>query len=159
MIKPGIPLLWLTLFHPIIYLTNPEADDFSIPVVDWLWELNLQLSFEARGDFRELLRSFLQDPRRCHHLSVGKARSVGHFAHLCAQTVLDNYLSTSAQSKNKRCPLFMFFFYTAYVYARVIVYLHKILSTILNHFCVHRHLDANEIEKCIRVRNDISPQE
>lgn len=157
--KSGIPLLWLILFHPSIYLTVPEADDLSIPVVEWLWELNHQVKFEARSGFRELLHSFLQDPKRCHHLSVGKARSVGHFAHLCAQTVFNSYLSTQAQSKNERYPLFVFFFYTADIYARVIVYLHKIISTVLNHFCARRHLDINDIEKCIQVRNGIYPQE
>ena len=159
LIKPGIPLLWLIIFHPAIYLTDPEADDFSIPVVDWLWGLNLQPDFGGRSDFRELLQSFLQDPRRCHHLSVGKARSVGHFAHLCAQIILDNHLSTPAQSKNKRYQLSTFFFYTANIYARVIVYLHKILSEVLDQFCVRLHLDANDIKKCIQVRNDISLQE
>ena len=108
--KPGIPLLWLILFHPGIYPTISEAKGFNIPVVDWLLELNLQPHFEARSDFCELLQSFLQDPKRCQHLSVGKARSIGHFAHLCAQTVLDNYLSIPAPSKNERYSLFMFFF-------------------------------------------------
>ena len=51
------------------------------------------------------------------------------------------------------------FFYTADIYASMIVYLHKIVSTVLNHFCVRRHLDINDIEKCIQVRNDISLQE
>lgn len=97
--KSAVALLWLSLSYrndgskqvPWKKYVSPESD-FSNTEIDWLWDLRCKISLEAR--FVQLLQSFLQDSNRCRHLFVGKARSAGHFAHLCARTILDDYMDS-----------------------------------------------------------------
>jgi hypothetical protein len=75
----------------------------DIPDIDWLFDLHYKFGNSViEEEFLQFLRSFLQDPKRCRHLSLGKALSAGHFTHLCAQLILDNYLGSPGNLDNQR---------------------------------------------------------
>ncbi|KIJ96381.1 hypothetical protein K443DRAFT_284686 [Laccaria amethystina LaAM-08-1] len=77
---------------------------FIPPEIVWLWDFKNQQHDDGHCDnFCRLLQAFLQDPERCHHLSVGSASSPVHFARLCMQTVSNNYFRSSRRNvKNQR---------------------------------------------------------
>jgi hypothetical protein len=116
--KPVIALLWLSLSFGTweSRMWRPIGRFTLLTEIEWLWDFTDQHLDDFRhGDkFLHLLQSFLQDPKRCRHLSVGKADSIGHFAYLCAQTVLNDCLSSPDNAENQgylrsffknRCPI------------------------------------------------------
>lgn len=117
--KSVVALLWLSLSFGTweSRMWRPTGHFTLLTEIGWLWDFTDQHLDDFRhGDkFLQLLQSFLQDPKRCRHLSVGKADSIGHFAHLCAQTVLNESLSSPANAENQG----------------TIFYLHNILLSIL----------------------------
>ena len=88
------------------------------PDIDWLFDLHYKFGNSViEEEFLQFLRSFLQDPKRCHHLSLGKALSVGHFTHLCARRILDNYLGSPENLDNQR----YFICYSSFVCSDIFV--------------------------------------
>ena len=93
--KLEIALTWLMLTLYYNHLVGPSwhhlfSGSYNNPGISWLWNFD----WEATSDqeFIHLLLTFLQDPKRCGHLSIGKFSTIGKFAHLCAKIVLNSCL-------------------------------------------------------------------
>jgi len=131
-----IALLWLSLSFGTweSRMWRPIGHFTLLTEIEWLWDFTDEHLDDFRhGDkFLQLLQSFLQDPKRCRHLSVGKAESIGHFAYLCAQTVLNDCLSSPDNAENQGY-LRSFFFNGDELtkIGRTIFYLHNIMLSIL----------------------------
>ena len=107
-----IALAWLTLLLRYNNSMEPPwwhhislGSSCNNPGITWLWNIHYDVTFGHQ--FFHFLLVFLQCPERCHHLSIGKASTTSHFAHLCAQTVLNHCLG-STDLLNLRCLLFLF---------------------------------------------------
>ena len=114
--------------------------------IGWLWNLDRQATSDE--SFVHLLLTFLQHPKRCGHLSIGNFSTIGHFAHLCAQIILNSHSPFNL----RYLPFLSFFFYWIYIwhaYASYLYCLHEMLPMLLKnyHSCSYR----NDIGKCIKV--------
>ena len=105
-----IALAWLTLLlrynssvEPLWWLHIHLGSSCNNPGIRWLWNAHYNVASERQ--FLPFLLAFLQCPKRCHHLSIGKGSTTSHFAHLCAQIVLNSCLG-STDSLNLRYLLF-----------------------------------------------------
>ena len=113
--KTEIALTWLTLLKCDISSVGPPWwGDISLgsscnnPGISWLWNIRYEVLSERQ--FVYFLRTFLESPKRCCHLSVGEALDTYHFAHLCVQIVLNNCLG-STDLLSSRYLLFYFFLF------------------------------------------------
>ena len=112
--KMEIALMCLTLLLRYNHSAEPPwwrhislGSSCNNPAISWLWRSH----YNATSDrpFFHLLLAFLQCPKHCRHLSIGKFSSTGHFAHLCAQIVLNSCLCLP-DSLNLMYVAFFFFF-------------------------------------------------
>ena len=100
--KLEMALTWLTLLLHYNGLDGPcwwhrisSSSDWSNPGISWLWNFHYNAEWACRRQFVHFLLAFLRCPKRCRHLSVGKALTTGHFAYLCVRTVLDCCLGST----------------------------------------------------------------
>lgn len=103
--KSAISLLWvsLELDNWNMRILRKHYDYFILQEIEWLQDFMDQgVNFDDVDNFRRLLQSFLQDPKRCRHLSVCKGYSATQFAYVCVRTVLNDYLSSPDHSENQR---------------------------------------------------------
>ena len=98
--KLEIALTWLTLLlHFNGFLEPPWWHHIYLsctlnnPGISWLWNLRFETTSQ-HWKIVYFLQAFLESPKRCCHLSVGES-TTGHFAHLCAQIVLDGCLGST----------------------------------------------------------------
>ena len=104
--KVEIALGWLTLLlryngsvEPPWWHHISSGSSCNNPGISWLW--NVHYNIASWRQFFHFLLDFLQCPNRCGHLSIGKASTTSHFAHLSAQIDLNNCLG-STNSLNLR---------------------------------------------------------
>ena len=109
--KLEIALTWLTLLLHYNGIVAPpwwrhisSSSTCGNPGISWLW--NFHYKATSKQQFIHFLLPFLQCPKRCCHLSIGKTSTTCHFAHLCAQIVL-NSCFRSTDSLNLRYLLFL----------------------------------------------------
>ena len=102
--KLEIALTWLTLLLRYNNSIEPPwwhhislGSSCNNPGITWLWNIHYDTTSEQQ--FFHFLLVFLQCPKRCRHLSIGKASTTSHFAHLCAQTVLNHCLGSTDSLK------------------------------------------------------------
>ena len=74
------------------------------------WLQNLDLKATPDQEFICFFVTFLQHPKRCGCLSIGKFSTIGNFAHLCAQIVLNSCLGFTDPLR-LRYLLFLSFFF------------------------------------------------
>ena len=141
-----IPAWWHCVLSCSFY-NNPE--------ISWLWNLN----WEAPSDkqFIHLLLTFLQHPKRCGRLSIGKFSTIGHFAHLCAQIILNGCLGladpVSLRYLLKFYSSFFCWTYIWHAYASYLHCLHEMLPLLLKDY--HTCSYPDNIGKCIKVSKNI----
>ena len=111
-----IALTWLTVLRCDQRSIGPPwwrhislGSSCNNPGISWLWSFRCKTASEEQFKFAYFLLAFLECPKRCRHLSIGEAPSTYHFAHLCAQIVLNSCLG-STNSLNLRYLLFTFCF-------------------------------------------------
>ena len=86
------------------------SSSYQNPGISWLWILDWKTR-DKNPYFKEyvqLLLNFLQHPKRCGRLSIGKFLTLGHFAHLCTQIILNGCLGLT-DPVSLRYLLFSFF--------------------------------------------------
>ena len=114
--KLEIALAWLTLLlrynssiEPSWWYPISSGSSCNNPGISWLWNIHLNVTSEQQ--LFHFLLVFLQRPKHCHHLSIGRASTASHFAHLCAQIVLNTCLgSTDSLNLRYLCTFFSFLF-------------------------------------------------
>ena len=100
--KSEIALTWLTLLWCNVGSAGPpwwhhmsSGSSRNNPGISWLWSFRCKTASEEQFKFTYFLLAFLECPKRCRHLSIGEAPSTYHFAHLCAQIVLNSCLGST----------------------------------------------------------------
>ena len=98
--KLEIALTWLILALYCNHSVGPawwrrllSGPSYNNPGIRWLRNLDLEATSDQ--EFIHFFLTFLQHPKHCGHLSIGKFSTIGNFAYLCAQIVLNGCLGST----------------------------------------------------------------